>query len=626
MYLNLFAVLLRLCEPFLHKHTTYLRQIDAFFTIRPPRSEEANDPELAIDLREDVRINASAQEATEYLAELDIYSAEECKLNDQTVVNRLFWYTSLIFHQSVLPAIKIVESQARSLAQLRTRLKDLQRSLLILEGAARQQRTRELDTMTKQESVLTGRYIAVMTDLVSEPISNAVHLLAFTASYLLDLADTKPKAFFVQPEVLVTNFAEFLVFMLARTSLLREVASLEHIITFLVRFVGDAKFVRNPYLRSQLLSILYIACQDRQSPVRRGQSENLLYMIHDHPYAKQQLIPSLFQLFADIETTGRHAQFHEKFRTRVEIAGILEKLKLDPVYQVAIVEAAAAPIFVKVANFLVNDTNFAFDSCIKAIMDIQDIETEMDDHQAWQQRSEADRSAVVERLNQNESTARAYAHQTERFMEMVITLTHLCRDRFVSAELVDHFTSTLNFMLVRLSDPKSPVFQVKNLRRYKLSPEFLLKLAVDVYTNFEGSDAFAAAVVRDGRSFSMEAFRLVTDKLLSSDMKPFINEPSVIAFGNMLKLFSKHEGQRDKEDLDLDDAPDEFLDPLMATLMEDPVILPSGHSIDRAVIARHLLNDPTDPFSRQPLTAEQLKPNDELRRQIKEWKSKRLEQ
>jgi len=38
------------------------------------------------------------------------------------------------------------------------------------------------------------------------------------------------------------------------------------------------------------------------------------------------------------------------------------------------------------------------------------------------------------------------------------------------------------------------------------------------------------------------------------------------------------------------DAPEEFLDPIMGTLMVDPVILPNSKTnIDRAVIARHLL-------------------------------------
>lgn len=56
------------------------------------------------------------------------------------------------------------------------------------------------------------------------------------------------------------------------------------------------------------------------------------------------------------------------------------------------------------------------------------------------------------------------------------------------------------------------------------------------------------------------------------------------------------------------EAPDEFKDPLMDTLMIDPVILPSGQIMDRPVIMRHLFNSDTDPFNRQPLTEEMLQP------------------
>lgn len=58
----------------------------------------------------------------------------------------------------------------------------------------------------------------------------------------------------------------------------------------------------------------------------------------------------------------------------------------------------------------------------------------------------------------------------------------------------------------------------------------------------------------------------------------------------------------------LADAPDEFKDPLMDTLMTDPVLLPSGQVMDRSVIMRHLLNSNTDPFNRQPLTEDMLQP------------------
>jgi hypothetical protein len=47
------------------------------------------------------------------------------------------------------------------------------------------------------------------------------------------------------------------------------------------------------------------------------------------------------------------------------------------------------------------------------------------------------------------------------------------------------------------------------------------------------------------------------------------------------------------------DPPDEFVDSLMSTLMEDPVILPKSRAVvDRSTITRILLSDALDPFNR----------------------------
>lgn len=47
--------------------------------------------------------------------------------------------------------------------------------------------------------------------------------------------------------------------------------------------------------------------------------------------------------------------------------------------------------------------------------------------------------------------------------------------------------------------------------------------------------------------------------------------------------------QRQRDEEILANAPDEFLDPIMSTLMMDPVILPSSRTtVDRTTIARYL--------------------------------------
>lgn len=83
----------------------------------------------------------------------------------------------------------------------------------------------------------------------------------------------------------------------------------------------------------------------------------------------------------------------------------------------------------------------------------------------------------------------------------------------------------------------------------------------------------------------------------------------------------KQINQQQKEDEEaLTNVPEEFLDPIMDSLMLDPVILPSSHiTIDRVTIARHLLSDQSDPFNRAPLTMQDLKSNEELKAKIAEW-------
>lgn len=79
--------------------------------------------------------------------------------------------------------------------------------------------------------------------------------------------------------------------------------------------------------------------------------------------------------------------------------------------------------------------------------------------------------------------------------------------------------------------------------------------------------------------------------------------------------------QQHKEDEEaLTNAPEEFLDPIMGTLMLDPVILPSSRiTLDRVTISRHLLSDSTDPYNRAPLTMQDLTPNEELKGKIADW-------
>ena len=71
------------------------------------------------------------------------------------------------------------------------------------------------------------------------------------------------------------------------------------------------------------------------------------------------------------------------------------------------------------------------------------------------------------------------------------------------------------------------------------------------------------------------------------------------------------------KDLEEKEIPDELCDPLMDTLIEEPVMLPNKVIVDYQVIKRHLLNDSTNPFNRELLTIEILEEYNK-RKEVKE--------
>lgn len=94
--------------------------------------------------------------------------------------------------------------------------------------------------------------------------------------------------------------------------------------------------------------------------------------------------------------------------------------------------------------------------------------------------------------------------------------------------------------------------------------------------------------------------------------------------------FALHVNELNEKDTIIDelvyeDVPDEFLDPLMDTLMKDPVLVPTSSIIcDRETIEQHLLNDKFDPWTKKPLTVDMLQPATEIKEKIEKWISEKM--
>lgn len=70
------------------------------------------------------------------------------------------------------------------------------------------------------------------------------------------------------------------------------------------------------------------------------------------------------------------------------------------------------------------------------------------------------------------------------------------------------------------------------------------------------------------------------------------------------------------------EVPDHLVDTITFEIMHDPVITKTGHSYERATLLEHLKRSPTDPLTRETLTAKDLRPNIALRQTLEEfWKT-----
>ena len=212
---------------------------------------------------------------------------------------------------------------------------------------------------------------------------------------------------------------------------------------------------------------------------------------------------------------------------------------------------------------------------------------------------------------------------TNSTVSMLSLFTSALATSFTTPEIVQRLADMLDYNLDALVGPKSSTLKVRDPDQYNFDPKRLLADLIDVYLNLRAQPAFLTAVARDRRSYRPATLDKATLILRKWALKSAEDLEKWEALG---RAFEAARADDDREEEDLGEVPDEFLDPLMFALMEDPVKLPtSGVSIDRSTIRSHLLSDPNDPFNRAPLRIEDVTPDEELMARIAAWKRERME-
>lgn len=380
------------------------------------------------------------------------------------------------------------------------------------------------------------------------------------------------------------------------------------------------ELISNPHLKGKLVQLFSVGAM----PLMDGSLGFMMDIFMNDEMVSDCLLYALLDFYVIVEKTGSSSQFYDKFNSRYSISIILEQLydKSTKFRNQLIWQAENnADFFVRFVARMLNDLTFLLDEGLGNLTEVHNISIELDRRALGNEPTRDGETSELEgRLASAERQAKSSCGLAEKSLRLFEIYTKDIPSAFTTNEIVGRLASMMDYNLVSLVGPKCRELKVKDPQKYSFDPKALLKTLATVYINLSGQDEFIAAIANDGRSFKVEYFQRAVHILANKTGLLSTEECEILL--EVARKAEKRKTEDEEEDLEFGDAPEEFLDPLMYTLMKDPVTLPESKvNIDRSTIKAHLLSDSTDPFNRMPLKLEQVIPNTELKKKIEAYKA-----
>ncbi|KAL3862635.1 hypothetical protein ACJMK2_008589, partial [Sinanodonta woodiana] len=537
-----------------------------------------------------------------------------------------FFLTNHSHHLSIIPVIRKYTRRLRAVRELTRMVEELESSERDWSASALSLRNKELMKKWKSQiqRLQKSKLCADVGTLDESLLRRCLEFYSTMSDYLLRVADPDnngnslpllpeaPFHFTALPEFYLEDIADFVLFVLQFMPNVLDDPSTDRVIQLLiVMMCSSGTYINNPYLVAKLVEVMYV-----MNPSVQPRVEKVNHRLVMHPLALGYLAPSLMQFYTDIETTGSSSEFYDKFSIRYHISCIFKMLWTVPSHQIKIIEEAnSGKQFVKFVNMLMNDTTFLLDESLDCLKRIHEAQDEMDNKVEWEKKPRELQQNQARQLAMDERQCRSYLTLATETVDMFHYLTDKIQKPFLIPELADRLAAMLNFNLQQLCGSKCKNLKVKNPEKYGWEPKKLLNSLTDIYLHLD-CDKFAESIANDERSYKKELFDDAMSRMRKACIK---RETEIEQFKNLQDKVDTFVLRRNRAELDYGEIPEEFKDPLMDTLMRDPVQLPGGTIMDKPIILRHLLNSQTDPFNRQPLTEDQLKPATDLKAKIEQW-------
>lgn len=616
--MNITVILDYLCEPFMDTTFSKIDRIDIGYFRRDPR----------VDIKEETKLNADqAQSDKFYLQKLD---------GSSNFISEIFFLTLAAHHygseatnaklKNLDKDIKYYEKHIKKLEADRLKFINIPAQLAMFDIGLR----RHTEVLEKSISL---KY-AIEGCLFDEKMQGrSLQFMRYVSVWLLRVASQtdyrpdqelklplpkdQPEAFQCLPEYALLDIVENFMFVFRYIPKVIMSAVGDELVALCVAFLESSEYVRNPYLKSKLVTLLF----NGSWPIYHLSKGVLGDVMTNSNFSNKHLLHAVMKFYIECESTGAHTQFYDKFNIRYEIFQIIKCVWTNDFYkdQLGRQSRTDRPFFVRFVNLLLNDATYVLDEALSKFPKIHDVEKELRENQGLTQE---ERGQKEDELRTLESQATSYMQLANETVAMMQLFTKALRDSFTLPEVVGRLAGMLDYNLEVLVGPKSQNLKVEDsARKYHFNPKTLMPDVVEIFLNLSGVQSFVEAVADDGRSYKPETFNKASQIMTRKALKA---PEELEAWNQFITRVAKAKEVLDQAEQDFGDAPEEFEDPLLGMLMSDPVVLPSQNIVDRSTIIQHLLSDETDPFTRMPMKIEDAVPADDLRQRIEAWKKEKL--
>ena len=183
--------------------------------------------------------------------------------------------------------------------------------------------------------------------------------------------------------------------------------------------------------------------------------------------------------------------------------------------------------------------------------------------------------------------------------------------------IVDEITTGLPSFEYHLGSNKWMLLfeQVNNPERFEFRPKEMLRDLCAIFALFASAQKFQLECAKSDKCNPSE----IRSAIKTCQKFNLLTGESMNAFESLPELIEKElVAVKDEQEL-LADAPEDFLDPVTYAFMMDPVILPSTVVVERSTAERFLLNGEIDPYNREKMTKDDIKPATDLKQRIDQW-------